>query len=245
MGEIARRQFLNKILFLGRSALQSGAPRAIMPYLSVRRSGMFNPEIGTLMTRGAEAQLHEAWESMPPISSIGREDFLDLLIVRYRFPNYAGFEQTRMDEEVVSYMPYAQPSFLRLAFHLDLAEKRRGRLFRRVIRESAPDLTHFPLVKGTTPYPYIFTGIPAWGWVRAKKALGMSPIDTTPARFLTHMREFVSDLARSTTVKGYAPYDQVKIVQTVDGFYAGRLECAWELDWWLGFELWRRKLDPP
>ncbi|MCZ6774985.1 MAG: hypothetical protein O7D34_00835, partial [Ignavibacteria bacterium] len=170
MGEIARRQFLNRMLVRGSHALQTGNPRLIYHFLLVHRASVFNQEITNRMLKGVENQIDSVWHSMPSIENIGLENFLDLMIVRNRFPNYGGVEQSRTDAMIPSYIPYAQPSFVQRTFEIPLRLRKNGRLFRKMILENKPSLRKYPLVKGNVTYPFIVSGISAWIWTKAKKA---------------------------------------------------------------------------
>ncbi len=241
-GEIIRRQFLNRVLMMGKGPLERGGARDIYPWFKIPRAPIFIPEIAVLMEEGAVAQIQSAWEGMPRPEVIGIENFLDLLIVRYRYPNFDGFEQARMDEEIVSYMPFVQPSVVRLALNLPLKVRRNRRLHKQLIERHCPGLARWPLVKENVTYPYGLSAASAWAWTAAKRRAGMHYKDPTPVRLLLHVREFVMDLVRSQTVRDYAPYRSADIIHMADAFYGGKKELARELDWWLGFELWRSNL---
>ncbi len=241
-GELIRRQFLNRVLLMGRDSLAKGRARAIYPWLKIPRASVFTHDVEARMEDGAVAQIQSAWEGMPRPEEIGIENFLDLLIVRYRYPNYDGFEQARMDEEVVSYMPFVQPSVVRLALNLPLQCRKEGRLHRELIARYCPALSHYPLVKGTVSYPYVLSGMRAWAWMAVKSRLGLCYRDKTPVHFLWCLRDFVMDLVRSQAVRDYVPYRSAEIIHMADAFYGGRRELARELDWWLAFELWRSNL---
>jgi len=242
MGEIARRQFLTRLRLRGVRTNGAGEPSKIYNSIRHLRAPIFSVETMMAMREGVEKQIAKVWRGTPSPGSLGEENFLDFLIVRYRFPNYGGIEQSRTDEHALSFMPFAQPSFVRVAFGLPLRVKRNARLYRRLIRQRCPALAKYPLVKGTAEYPFILPTIPALLWTKGQTVLGREFQDPTPAEFLLRIRDFVYDFLSSADVKSYSPYDHRAITRIVDEFYNGKIEMASHLDWWLAFELWRRML---
>ena len=238
-GEIARRQFLNRLLLKGKSALHSGDPRSIYPYLRVQRPAIFVPEVLQMMRQGAEEQIAALWQEMSSIHEFGCENFLDLLAVRTRLANAYGFEQSRLDGEGVSYMPFAQPSLLNGLFKTAVTTRKNGRLFRQVIRQRAPQLAQYPLVKGGTTYPFYFSTVPAWAWTKLKTELGKTFADVSANEFLQKMAAEVQDLVNSASVKSYPAYDYPFIRDIVEKFYRGQTAFAAQVHWWLSFEMWR------
>jgi hypothetical protein len=241
MGEIARRQFLNRLLVLGRHRLRKRS-RHLLPFLRFPKSPIFSFDTATVMARGITRQIEEMWGSMPPIDELGEENFVDLLVVRYRFPNYGGMGQAFEDEMVLSYMPFAQPSCVQEAFQLPLAERRHAKLFRRLIGLHRPSLRRYPLVKGSTTYPYRLTTLQAALWTAAKSKFAAHHSDPTPGILLTSLSEFLLDTIHSRRTVAYAPYDYQTLLSMASGFYRGRKELAAQMDWWLAFEIWRQAM---
>jgi asparagine synthetase B (glutamine-hydrolysing) len=242
-GEIARRQFMNRALIRARSLLMQGQTAQLFPYIATHRASIFNQEIEREMQKGVATQLARVWQEMPSIADIGAETFADLLVVRYRYANYAGAGQASMDNEIVSYMPFIQPSYVNAAFGLPLNEKRNGRFYREILRTQRPGLTRHVLVKGTTTYPFWMTTLPAWLWTKVKSKFGSEFVDPLPTILLHHLREFVLDTVESERVRTYSPYDYGAIKSRIDQFYSGRTSLARDVEWWLSFELWRRALQ--
>ncbi len=239
-GEIARRQFLNRLLLKGTAALKSGDPSLIFPYLNVRRPKIFTSEVWQMMRQGTEAQIAASWRGMPLIPDFGAENFVDLFAIRTRLPNFYGFEQARMDGECASYMPFAQPSVLNGLFKTPVAMRKNARFFRQLIRRQFPSLTRYPLVKSSITYPFRFSTIPAWAWTKFKAKFGQAFHDTTSVAFLHRIAEEVQDLVHSTSVQSYPAYNYSFIRNMVEKFYGGQTELAPQVHWWLAFETWRR-----
>ncbi len=238
LGEAARRQFMNRLLWLGRG---SRRPATIIRCLRVRRFGCFLPDTQQLMEAGTLGQIDAMWSALP--RGLGREDCLDLAGIRSRLPNFFGLEQQRLDGIVLCFMPFAQPSVLRSIFHLPLHLRRSGRLFRTLIRSGRPSLCRHPLVKDGMAYPFRLAGPSAFLFTRAKKRLGYRYADTARLAFLRTLKPFVMDTLHSQSVRSYAPYDVPAITAAVEGFYQGQRWLAGSVDWWLSFEIWRQSLS--
>jgi hypothetical protein len=239
-GEIARRQFLNRLWLKGKPALRNGDPAAIYPYLHVPRPNLFAPEVLQIMRRETEEQIAALWREMPAWQEIGGENFLDLVAIRTRLANAYSFEQARMDGECVGYMPFAQPSVLNALFKIPAAQRKNGRMFRHLIRRHFPTLTRYPLVKSGSTYPFPFPTVPAWAWTKLKARFGQSFSDNSAVDCLQIMATEVQDLARSSAVKSFPAYDYSCIWGMVEKFYNGQLDLAPQIHWWLAFEFWRR-----
>ncbi|MBI3005362.1 MAG: hypothetical protein HYY49_08085 [Ignavibacteriales bacterium] len=95
------------------------------------------------MTMGVTQQIQAVWDTMPSLKDISPENFLDLLAVRTRVPNWGGLDQSRLDAQVVNYMPFVQPSFLELVFSLTTNIRANGLLFRQTIKKLKPSLLCF------------------------------------------------------------------------------------------------------
>jgi hypothetical protein len=242
MGEIGRRQFMNRLLLRGKRALRTKNARAIGRHMSVHRASIFSDEVNVIMKGGIEKQIQSIWDTMPEVNQIGEENFLDLLIVRYRFPNYGGMEQARMDGEILNYMPFAQPLFVRAAFETPLHMRRKSRLYRQLIDTHCPALKKYPLVKGVTTYPYALSAVSALIWTKLKSKCRHQFVDPTPVDFLTTILEFIRDTVHSVSVSSFPLYNHRALVSMVEEFYTGKKGLARDVDWWLAFEVWRQSL---
>ena len=242
LGEAARRQFMNRLLRRGGLALRSADPAAILPYLRVPRANVFNTEAQAAMKQGAKQQIAALWKALPAPDMIGEENFVDVLGVRTRLPNFFGFEQNRLDGVIQNFMPFAQPSLLQAVFHTPLSLRRNGRLFRQLIRSRRASLARYPLVKGSISYPFGLPTLPAYAWTTAKKHLGLSYTDPLRLRFLEILKPFALDAVHSQDVRAYPAYDTARLTRIVEAYYNGKTNLATAVDWWLAFEMWRRVL---
>ena len=238
-GELYRRQYMNRLLHRGRSALLAGDVHSVLPHLAFDRADVFEPDISTLMRRGALEQTDELLVSLPPAQQFGVENLVDLIGVRTRLPNFFGLEQNRLDGLIQNYMPFAQPSVLASVFRVPVALRRNGTLVRRVIRERS-SLARYPLVKGGTSYPFWLPTVPAHLWTGLKARAGMTFVDPRRRLFLDSVRTFVMDTVHSSDVRSCGLYDVAALSSLVQGYYAGRAKSGSAVDWWLAFEVWRQ-----
>jgi len=241
LGEIARRRYLNNVLLHGRKALLNGRIKDIIPYLKVHRASIFNQECLKMMQNGIKKQIEILFENMPAIREFGIENWLDLFAIRTRFPNTASPEQSRSDSELVNYMPFAQPTFLRKMFETPVKERRNGKMFRKIIWDYQPLLSGYPLIKDGIIYPYKLSTVPASVWIKLKSKLGYVYRSRKVVQFLELLSDYIQDIVHSDSVKSFYYYDYQQIVEIVDGFYKkGNKAFASELNWWLAFETWRQ-----
>jgi hypothetical protein len=214
-----------------------------MPYLTVHRAAMMEPGAAEAMRRGALADLEAAWAAMPSVASIGEENFADLLIVRARYPNYAGRGQSRSDASAVSYMPFAQPTLINLLMRLPIERRRNARLLTSIIRAKRPSLAKFPVVKSGAAYRLGMPPAAVWAYAKVMAKLGRTWRNEAPFTLLALLEEYVRDTVASRSVREYAPYDYPRIARMVEEYYAGERGHAAELNWWLVFDIWRRGLS--
>jgi hypothetical protein len=241
-GEIARRQCFNRLFIKGSKALRRRAADQISYYMTIHRAEIFNRDTVETMEKGFIRQIQWYLDETSSHNPITGEDFVDLMTIRTRFPNYSGGEQARTDAFILGYMPFLQPSVLRSVFHIPMHLKRKGRLFRQMIVQHCPELTSFPLVKGGTTYPFWFSTVPAHIWTFAKKKIGKPFTDMRMYAMLDMLKEYTLDLVHSQELQNYSAYDVQKIQFLVDRYYAGERHLAHEIDWWLSFEFWRQSL---
>lgn len=242
-GEIARRQYLNRVVRLGRSALKARDASRLIQLMQAPRADIFSTETTALLERGALTGLQNTLNEMPAVESIGVGNFADLLAVRTRVPNFGGPEQARIDGEIINFMPLVQPSFLRAAFGIPARLRANAGLYHGFIRKLNPPLARFPLAKGGFTHRFGFSSNTAWLSTKLKSFLTQGYSDPLPDMLLTHIREFVLDIAHSKDIATSSFYDSRHVVNAVDGYYRGEHHLRRTVDWWLTFELWKRSLS--
>ncbi len=241
-GEIARRQFFNRLLLRAPKAIDTSDFSRMLDLMRVHRASIFLPDLDDLMWSGALRQLESTWRSLPDVRTVGRAFLLDLLAIRTRLPNYDGFEQARMDGVVASWMPFAQPSVLRTLLTLPANLRSNSRMLKALIRKQAPELRHIALVKNGITYPFGLGTGGAWLWAKTKSSLREVPQDSDNLQALQHLREFILDRIDSQDVRNFSAYDYRLLRTICHDFFAGRQENLSTIDWWLSFDLWRESL---
>ena len=241
-GEMARRNYMNKVVHMGKRALRRNQAATVLELLRVPRAGIFNKDAVASMTHGAIEQITRELEALPTDSRLSAENLVDLLCLRTRIPNFFGFAQAWLDEALPAYMPFSQPAVLRAAMQVPLRLRRNGRLFMQIISSRHPRLATYPLAKGFATYPYGTSKLAAWALMRVKKGVGRVHQLTESRQFLERVRPFALDVAHSSSVRNYHAYDPPRIARLVTEYYSGDIRRAQEVEWWLTFEMWRRML---
>ncbi|MEZ4700161.1 MAG: hypothetical protein R2834_07505 [Rhodothermales bacterium] len=242
-GEVARQQYLNRLRLRGRKVFARRDAAGVMPFLRLHRVDVFSAEARRQYEAGAMQELDAALAALP--TSLNVDDALDLLSIRARLPNFFGYEQNRLDGEILNFMPFAQPSVLHALFATPTARRRHGRLFRELIRAHQPALTRFPLVKGLQTYPFAFPPLPAYLWTEAARRVRPARITPMQGRFLWLMESVARDRVRDQSVREDGRYDHARLLELVDGYYERRHSRVTELDWWLALDAWWSSLDGP
>jgi hypothetical protein len=239
-GEIARRQYLNRLSIQGRKyVLQPDASR-MLAYMNTHRADIFTKDFNNAMQKGYIHELDDYLKRMPNIKQIGLDNYLDLLAVRSRLPNYFGFEQARLDQEVVNFMPFAQPSVLNVLFNIPVSKRKNRGLFKDIIRKNKNALNRYDLVGGNNTYPFWLNTVGAQLWMRRKPFAKRKHYRNNNEGMFNVIKEFVLDIVNSRQVKEFSLYDYQKVKMITKDYYSGKKNKASELDWWLSFEMWRQ-----
>lgn len=243
-GEIWRREFFNRLLYMGKRDLIEKNPDKIFKHIVVPRADIFNEKINKDMYEGALKQISNLFEDNPPIKEIGLGNWLDLIGLKTRLVNYYGPEQTRLDLKLKSYMPFAQKSLLSSLFSIPLSERRNGTLFRKTIKQNFPGLGSFPLAKGSFNYPYRLGTVESRVYSIARRKLKWRLYtDNVRTNFLNRHSEYIIDMVNTRNVRECELYDYRKVKHLADEYYNGNENLAHELDWWLAFDEFRKGLE--
>lgn len=242
-GEFFRRQFLNRLLIKGRNEIYTKNPITILEHLRVHRADIFTKEASEELQKGALRDIETLIASIPSLDTFGIYNWVELLALRSVMPNVVGYEQARTDNYTQSMMPFTYPSLLETMFSMPITDRKKGRLFRRLIHNNFPALEKYPLVRADVTYPYFFSTIPAYLTMQIKRKLTLNYKDTSVYHFLDSLKEYSLDIVASKDMREYPMYDIKKIDAIVIGYYNGNRQLASQLDWWLSFETWRRVLN--
>lgn len=240
-GEIWRREFLNRLLFQGKSLLKSRDPEAVLPYLRYPKADIFIPEINAMMEEGCLKNIEMLFNQRDNYKS--DEDFIDSIARSYRLMNYYGQEQARVDNYITSYMPFAQHVLLKNLLTIPLSERKNGKMLKKFIARSANELTKIPLVKGNAAIPYGYPTLINRIYTKIKSRFNSSKNGNSNATFLQNHVHLIEEVIHSRSFRECAYYDNDSIVLLFERFNSGDYSAAAQLDWWLTFELFRRSAD--
>src|SRR5690606_34880958 len=152
-------------------------------------------------------------------------------------------EQARSDRMLVNYMPFIQPSLLKIIFQTP-AKKKNNKLFIKAIKELSPGLSEIPLVKGNVTYPFGLGTLATSVYVRLKSKVNSGYKDNLQNNFLNTMKEYIFDTLSSTNFLYCEYYNHHKIKNIAEGYYLKKdLSLANDLDWWLTFDIWKRNFN--
>lgn len=241
-GEIMRRQFMNRLLRRGSSAVHQQDGNAAFEYIRFERASIFSDAVRQTLERGAVEDMTTLLHEVAGWLNLGLENTVDLMNVRTGLPNLFGYEQARLDGLVQNFMPFAHPRVLDAVFAISPRRRRRGRIARRIIAANGPRLRRYPLVKSDLSYPY---GLPRFAsavLVKLARRFGSTAQAADRALVLGQLREFLLDRLRSTAVRNHEAYDQRALERLAEDYYRDGSGGA-QLDWWLAFDLWRAAVE--
>ncbi|MEJ2354616.1 MAG: hypothetical protein P8Y62_01735, partial [candidate division WOR-3 bacterium] len=229
-------------LNFGSKGLLEGNPELIYNHITFLRGNIFRVKYMKNMKKGTLAQIETLLKRLPSVKEIGCENFIDLLTVKTRPPNYTGVEQARLDNILFSYMPLLQKDVIDPIFSMSLYWRKNGRYFRRIIKKFRPELRKYSIPKGNNQVPYMIPTSVASGYVKLKNKIFKSHQSDYRTEFYQNIKEHVLMLIDSNDFKNFSPYNHKVIKNVVRDFYSGSLKNVNTLDWWYTFEIWRREL---
>ena len=241
--EFARRQFMNKLLIKGKKALLNRKYAEVVKLLMVPKPRIFKDDIEEMMFDNSVEQIKKIFESFPDPAEVGLENFADMIVVKFRIPNYLGPEQNRLDDILAGFTLFAQRSVISASLGIPAAQRKNSQLFYKAIHENYPALEEFPLVKNGTIYPYGMGSLTAYAYTGLKKKLRMSSREATLDNLFRTHEKVIKEIITREAIREYEPYDDESVMRIINDFYSGKTKNTYDLNWLLTFELFRKKLD--
>jgi hypothetical protein len=241
-GEIARRRYMNRLLFFDKDAIVNKNIPRIIKHLRIGKTSIFNDEFVKVLGENLISEMSEFLEKMPTVSEYGIENWLDLMAIRSRFPNFAGIEQSRSDSEVVNYMPFIQPSVINSIFEIPVHVRKNGTLFKKIISLHYPKLKKYSLVKDDIIYPFYFSTFFASALSFSKRKLGRTNTENSENHYIFSLKDYLLDTIHSLDLLNFPLYDTNHIKKLVTSYFNGNFNLCKQVDWFLTFELFRQEL---
>ncbi len=243
LAEFAQRQFLSRLLTKGKSALLTKNYYDIIKHLLVAKPKIFKEEYEEMMFENTVEKLRTVFESFPEPLEIGPENFIDLLIVKYRIPNYFGPEQARIDNILPGFMPFAQRTTISASLGIPAGDRKNSQLFYKAIHDNYPELEDFSLVKDSKVYPYGLTSFTSNAYAILKKTIGKNDSEKSISNFFRTHEKTIKEMITRDEIREYKPYDEESVMRILNDFYSGNSKSINDLNWLLSFEMFRKKLN--
>lgn len=243
-GEILRRQFMNRLIRRGGSALRDRDASTALEYIRFERASIFNESLRDELEAGALDDMSELLNEMAEWLDLGLEDAVDLINIRTRLPNFFGYEQARLDELVQNFMPFSHPRLIDSVFNIPSRRRRRSRISRKIIAANGPRLRRYPLVKSDVSYSYGLPSLASALYVKLTKRYGQAVEPADRTLVLHHLKDYLMDRIESSDVRNDDVYDGRILKEMASGYYRDGTHGA-ELDWWLSLDLWRNAIEHP
>lgn len=242
LAEIARRQLLNKLVYFGKGDLKKQNSEKLMKYFSSSRPFFFKQSVYEEMLKGAIYDIDQIFQDIQYFKKSSIENFADMIVYKYKVPNGIGLEQTRLDQFLVSFMPFGQMKTFNICQSIPVSSKTNSKILYNYIDAYAPALAKIPLVKAGLTYPYKSSTIKSQLIRKYKSFFGIEK-NLDKVNFYNSIKHIVLQTLSEDKIKKYKPYDMKKVSEIVNGFYGGNRQYTDSLDWLFGFELYRKKLD--
>ena len=237
--EIWRREFFYRIQFKHSRNIISGDIKSIIPGLKILRSDIFNNDVVELMEQGIEDQLDDLFRIIPQPNLIGVENWIDFFALYTRLPNYIGHEQSRVDNYVLGFTPFVQPSLIKLLFNIPVSRRKNGALFRDLIKVNEPSLAKYPLAKGELLIPYSASSISARIIFKIKSKLVGNYSNESYKKLYSVLNDFIFDTLSSESVKNNPVLDQKKVNMILQRSFNNNENYSEELGWLLSYVMFQ------
>lgn len=242
-GEIWRREFNNKLLTFGQKYIIEKKLYDILNYIKLTKSNVFEDSIIQIMLKACHDQLEELFGSIPSIEDVGVVNWVDLLAIKTRLPNFYCHEQSKTDEITLNYMVFAQTSLINNFLNVEEKSRTNAKYLKKIIRTNNKKLTKYPLAKTDVVYPYVFGSKMSRLQSKIFRQLNLTFPDTTRDKLFDIVQEYILDLLNSSDTKNYTYYDKKKVNNLEKEFFIRNKKIYSEIDWWLSFELFRRGVN--
>ncbi|MEA2096968.1 MAG: asparagine synthase-related protein [Candidatus Cloacimonadota bacterium] len=237
-GALFRRVVGNKMLLKGKKFLIDRDIENSYSIMKEPKADIFNQYTNNLMHNLTLEDIDKMFYDMPQIKDFGKDNWIDLLSIRYYKTINGTITQSRMDNYLTNYMPFLQPSLLKMVFNVS-EKHRRSEIMNKKILKEHNHLTKFPIVKYDTIIPFTLNLYAAYGMAKIKKIIKKYPISNLDTQFLDKIPNFVQDRIRSKAVIDHSHYDLKKIKFMIDEYYGGNKEYSKQINWWLSYDVWR------
>ncbi|MCK5050555.1 MAG: hypothetical protein KAS53_02360 [Candidatus Cloacimonetes bacterium] len=237
-GGLFRRVIGNKILFKGRKHLFNKDIENIYSIMRKPKADIFNEDTKRILHSLSLETIEKMFNDMPDVKNFGSDNWIDLMHIRYSKSIHGAITQSRMDNYLTNYMPFLQPSLLKLVFNVDVKTRKSVIMNKKILMENQ-HLTKFPIVKYNTIIPFTLNLYSAYGMAMISKKIRKYPQPNLDIELLDVMSDFVQDRINSKAVIDHPYYDINKIRYMINEYYNGNKIYARQINWWLSYDIWR------
>jgi asparagine synthetase B (glutamine-hydrolysing) len=237
-GGLFRRVVGNKILFKGRNYFFNKSIENIYSVMRKSKADIFNEDTKRCMHSFSLKTIERMFSDMPEVKDFGIDNWIDLMYIRYSKSIHSTITQSKMDNYLVNYMPFLQPSFLKLVFNIN-AKIRKSVIMNKKILMENQRLTKFPIVKYNTIIPFTLNLYYAYSMAMISKKVKKYPKPNLDIELLDIITDFVHDRVNSKAVIDHPYYNIKKIRTMINRYYCGNKRYASQLNWWLSYDIWQ------
>ena len=182
---------------------------------------------------------YDLFRIIPQPNLIGVENWIDFFALYTRLPNYIGHEQSRVDNYVLGFTPFVQPSLIKLLFNIPVSRRKNGALFRDLIKVNEPSLAKYPLAKGELLIPYSASSISARIIFKIKSKLVGNYSNESYKKLYSVLNDFIFDTLSSESVKNNPVLDQKKVNMILQRSFNNNGNYSEELGWLLSYVIFQ------
>lgn len=239
-GEFYRMQYLKRIFIKGYKKFNIKNSFEITNSLLAIKPQIFNQEfhekLNVLLSTKITNLITELGE---PRSKLELADIIDFITSNFKLPNIYGPGQTILDQNFISFMPFAQRDIINAGMNISINKKNESKLFKSIIKLKQDELSKINLVKNNLENPFWLND----NFVMLRLLLNRKftkQNNHEKYNILFDSKEFVYYLLEISKINESQYLDVERNWETVNQFYSGDLSKGDYVDWLLTFIIWKK-----
>lgn len=241
-GETYRRQMLNKLLIVGKSALINKDYNKISQFIKSNRPNIFSVEFDNQILESIKNSVSEIDKNLPNFKNVGLENWLDVFAIKTKMPNTTAYSQHYLDTICASLSIFLQPTIVKVGLSLDIEDRINGKMFRTIIQRNFSKLTKFSLVKNNIAYPYILGNKGAYIYSKIKSKLLKKYEWKLNETLLDLSKDYIFDSINQNNYYNNL-LNKNKIKSTINNYYKGSKKDKHILEWYLTYHLFAKSIS--
>lgn len=237
-GEFYRMQYLKKLLIKGYKTFNKNKFKLMKTTLFSPKPEIFDNAVIQKLNKLLNEKITELLTILrTPKNKTEFAEIADFISYNFKLPNTYSAGQIILDQNFLSFMPFAQKDLLNIGMNISLKEKSDSRLFKNIIKHNKKELSKIVLVKNNLINPFPLND----KFVMLKLLFHNKFVkrdNYERFRVLYNSKNYIYDLVKDTNSDKYFNHSENLIV--LNEFFAGNFSQGNYVDWLTSYILWEK-----